>query len=109
MPKFLKSIEEVSVEHLSCRTYGHAWTHQNDTELIEAGGRVIQYTEMTLCLRCSATRRRTISLPSFGVVTSSIRYPEGYLFAKGKAPEGGRRVALSEKFHRQHHNVFVTD
>lgn len=79
------SIEDMTSAALECRDTKHWWTHVTDTDLVKTKtGKIVQFKRIHKCASCGAERSQTISCPSFQVITSTTRYPDGYLHDGGR-------------------------
>lgn len=86
MARFLPRLEQASQNVLSCRDLGHAWQHTDDHNIVTtARGSIIEFGRTDRCIRCGASRTRTMEVPSFRIKRTSVRYPDDYL-----APRGSR-------------------
>lgn len=85
---------------LWCRTERHQWAWQRDA-LVEDEDKQAQAFERTLlCRTCGSEKTKTISLTSFTVVRSRIRYSAGYLI-KGSGRIDAPQVYRTQ-FERKH-------
>lgn len=73
---------EVTDESLWCRTerhpFGDGWLRD---VMAETG---VEFDRVSQCPKCGAERHKTISLVTFTVVRSHIKYPKGYLVKGGR-------------------------
>ncbi len=88
---------EMTHETLACRSDSHWWgvlptTAKRRAELAELAERGLR-ERLALCHRCSAERRQIIDAETFDVISSSIKYPEGYLLKEKGAGRLPRREA----------------
>lgn len=84
MSAHLESLAAASDAVLDCRDMGHQWARTDDRNLTtNSRGQYIEFTRTDKCIRCGATRRRRIELPSFRIISTTMHYPDNYLAPKG--------------------------
>ena len=79
------SVERLKDEHVTCRTYGHAWRPYNVVRTLNSRGRPIEFRAHLLCDRCKARREQRLDGEG-NIVGNSYRYAEGYEKRRDEAP-----------------------
>jgi hypothetical protein len=77
-----ETIEEMTDAFLTCRDYGHHWSHVNDkiTDTTRSG-KIRAVTRYSECRSCTTLREE--SFDSSFDVTRHYTYPDGYLVIAG--------------------------
>lgn len=86
----VQRLSQMQASHLDCRMQRHSWHFVTDDLTVNARGRVIEIRHQSLCQGCGSEKTQTFSVPSFELVKTQIKYPDGYLHT------GGGRVALPD-------------
>jgi len=86
-------ITALTDESLWCRTERHLWKWQNDW--LDPDNPLFERT--LNCERCGAIKTKTISLRTFLILRTSIKYPKNYLVHGG-------RLSMPEVYREQYEN-----
>lgn len=83
-------LDQVNTEFLLCRRgmAGHQWEWHGDYELVaDSRNRLVEATRVFRCLRCTAVKSQTFSLPSMEPKSHArIQYVDGYLASHRVTP-----------------------
>ena len=70
----------MKAEHLECRSLGHQWSN-----IINQLGP--NFHVSSTCLRCGWSKEATYNRHGWRMTRRGGKYPDGYLFPKGKAKD----------------------
>jgi len=87
---------------LVCRDEGHSWRFVEDL-VVENRGRVVEFTQVRLCPRCSTSRRRTIDGRTFAIKRTTYQYERDYVLERGVRLSrlDWRRAAITRALRRR--------
>lgn len=100
----MNNLEDLTLDHLRCRTFGHAWE-----EFVPVGMRrpSFGWRFSLLCTSCSTERHELVDTHG-GIAQREYRYPEGYGLdhrpdrAEARVLYNKRRVKKHLPKHRGH-------
>lgn len=98
----VKDPADLTDEALTCRDEGHSWQFVEDI-VVENRGRVVEFTQVRLCPRCSTFRKRTIDGSAFTIKRTAYHYERDYALERGVRLSrlDWRRAAITRALRRR--------